>query len=188
VVVAPTIGERLVQSNPLMEAFGNAKTLRNNNSSRFGKFTLLNFQRPMPKHGHQHSRHLSQQLQQQSQLGGSSSSNSSSSSFPISGGQVSNFLLEKSRVCRQQRGERNYHIFYQLLAGASEELRERLRLPMLEEEEKAGRFYYLAQSGCTRVEGMDDAEDFAMTRYVGGREERRERREGWNAFILVVSI
>ena len=130
--------------------------------SRFGKFTLLNFQRPGSKHGHHHSRHLSLQLQQQ-QLG-SSSSSMGEGGFPISGGQVSNFLLEKSRVCRQQGGERNYHIFYQLLAGASEELRERLRLPTLEEEEKAGRFYYLAQSGCTRVEGMDDAEDFAMTR------------------------
>lgn len=141
-------------------------------NSRFGKFTLLNFQRPGSKHGHHHSRHLSQQLQQQ-QLG--SSSSGGGGGFPISGGQVSNFLLEKSRVCRQQGGERNYHIFYQLLAGASEELRERLRLPTLEEEERVGRFYYLAQSGCTRVEGMDDAEDFAMTRYVwGGREGRRE--------------
>ena len=98
-----------------------------------------------------------------------------------------NFLLEKSRVCRQQGGERNYHIFYQLLAGASEELRERLRLPTLEEEEKAGRFYYLAQSGCTRVEGMDDAEDFAMTRY-GGREGGEEGEEGGVEFLTATAL
>lgn len=39
----PTIAERMVNSNPLLEAFGNAKTLRNNNSSRFGKFTRFDF-------------------------------------------------------------------------------------------------------------------------------------------------
>lgn len=143
--------------------------------SRFGKFTLLSFQRPGSKHGNHHSRHLSQHLQQ-SQLG--SSSSMGGGDFPISGGQVRNFLLEKSRVCRQQGGERNYHIFYQLLAGASEELRERLRLPTLEEEEKAGRFHYLAQSGCTCVEGMDDAEDFAMTRYVDAGSKIGDKWEG----------
>lgn len=91
---AGPVEQRVVESNPLLEAFGNAKTIRNNNSSRFGKFVEVHFD---------------------AKLG-------------VAGGQVSHYLLEKSRVVSQQPGERNYHIFYRLCAGAPEALHKALQL------------------------------------------------------------
>jgi myosin heavy subunit len=79
------IGTKILACNPILEGFGNAKTLRNDNSSRFGKYTKMFF----------------------------SLYNNS-----IMGATVSNYLLEKSRVCKAGAGERNYHIFYFLLGGA----------------------------------------------------------------------
>ncbi|KAM6165688.1 unconventional myosin-VI isoform 8-T8 [Erethizon dorsatum] len=98
------IDDRIVE-----EAFGNAKTVRNNNSSRFGKFVEIHF-------------------------------NERSS---VVGGFVSHYLLEKSRICVQGKEERNYHIFYRLCAGASEDIREKLHLS------SPDNFRYLNR-GCTR--------------------------------------
>lgn len=78
---------KIISTNPVLEAFGNAKTLRNNNSSRFGKFLQIDFS-----------------------AGGS----------PMGAAQRV-YLLEKSRIVSQGPMERNFHIFYQLCAGASPE-------------------------------------------------------------------
>jgi myosin-6 len=91
---AGIIEQRIVEANPLLESFGNAKTMRNNNSSRFGKFAEIHY----------------------------------SDKFEVVGGWVSHYLLEKSRICGQMAEERNYHIFYRLLAGAPPDVMKRLHL------------------------------------------------------------
>ncbi|KAM3872916.1 myosin IEb [Diretmus argenteus] len=113
----------ILQSNPLLEAFGNAKTVRNNNSSRFGKYFEIQFSR-----------------------GGEPD-----------GGKISNFLLEKSRVVSQNQGERNFHIYYQVLEGASAEQRENLGVTTPDY------YYYLNQSGTYTVEDVNDKKDFSDT-------------------------
>eukprot|EP00817_Percolomonadidae_sp_ATCC50343_P000304 CAMPEP_0117421408 /NCGR_PEP_ID=MMETSP0758-20121206/2511_1 /TAXON_ID=63605 /ORGANISM="Percolomonas cosmopolitus, Strain AE-1 (ATCC 50343)" /LENGTH=940 /DNA_ID=CAMNT_0005203525 /DNA_START=199 /DNA_END=3018 /DNA_ORIENTATION=+ len=113
----------ILESNPLLEAFGNAKTIRNNNSSRFGKYMEIQFDK-----------------------GGAPK-----------GGRIRNFLLEKSRVVGQQKNERNFHIFYQLISGISDDLRQEFLL------DKPESFYYLAQSGCTTVNGINDVSEYEDT-------------------------
>lgn len=78
-----SLEEKILKLNPLMESFGNARTVINNNSSRFGKFLELHF----TTDGH------------------------------VVGAHLSEYLLEKSRVVSQARKEKNFHIFYYLLAG-----------------------------------------------------------------------
>uniref|UniRef100_A0A669F4W2 Osteoclast-stimulating factor 1 n=1 Tax=Oreochromis niloticus TaxID=8128 RepID=A0A669F4W2_ORENI len=117
------VKEIILQSNPLLEAFGNAKTVRNNNSSRFGKYFEIQFSR-----------------------GGEPD-----------GGKISNFLLEKSRVVSQNENERNFHIYYQLIEGASAQQREALGIMTPDY------YYYLNQSGTYKVDGTNDSKDFQET-------------------------
>jgi myosin heavy subunit len=122
--------QQILKSNPVMEAFGNAKTVRNNNSSRFGKWTEINF----------------------NQTGA------------IIGGSIINYLLEKSRIPFQASGERNYHVFYQLLAGGEVYPDIKARLQLKEAEE----YHYLNQSGVTTVENINDEKDYEeMTTALG---------------------
>jgi myosin heavy subunit len=78
--------DQVLACNPILEAFGNARTPKNDNTSRFGKFVKIYF-------------HDSK----------------------IAGASVQNYLLEKSRLCTQQEGDRNFHAFYQMLLGAPTE-------------------------------------------------------------------
>ncbi|KAK3010950.1 hypothetical protein RJ639_011846 [Escallonia herrerae] len=94
----------VLQTSCILEAFGNAKTSRNDNSSRFGKY------------GERKSR--------------------------------------PSRVVQLASGERSYHIFYQLCAGASSVLKDKLNL------KTASEYNYLNQSACLAIHDVDDAEKF----------------------------
>ncbi|KAM6038604.1 LOW QUALITY PROTEIN: unconventional myosin-Ia [Theristicus caerulescens] len=114
------VKEQLLQSNPVLEAFGNAKTIRNDNSSRFGKYMDVEFD---------------------------------FKGEPL-GGVISNYLLEKSRIVRHVKGERNFHIFYQLLAGGSAQLLQQLKL-----RQDCRHYGYLNRES-SGLPGVDDAANF----------------------------
>ncbi|KAJ3595721.1 hypothetical protein NHX12_005024 [Muraenolepis orangiensis] len=115
------IEQQILESNPILEAFGNAKTIRNDNSSRFGKYLEIFFSRDRA----------------------------------IEGARVEQYLLEKVRVCHQATEERNYHIFYCMLAGLTTEQRKTLCL------RDAKAYKFLTKGGCVVCNGRDDAKDFA---------------------------
>uniref|UniRef100_A0AAY4EUX2 Uncharacterized protein n=1 Tax=Denticeps clupeoides TaxID=299321 RepID=A0AAY4EUX2_9TELE len=118
------IEQQILEANPILEAFGNAKTIRNDNSSRFGKYIDIHF----------------------------------SKSGVIEGARIEQYLLEKSRVCRQAPEERNYHIFYCMLMGMPAEQKKILALGT------ASEYRYLTMGKCTSCEGRDDIKEYAHFR------------------------
>uniref|UniRef100_A0A8B9KBA6 Myosin IXB n=1 Tax=Astyanax mexicanus TaxID=7994 RepID=A0A8B9KBA6_ASTMX len=112
---ASGVERTILGAGPVLEAFGNAKTAHNNNSSRFGKFIQVNYLE----------------------------------SGVVRGAVVEKYLLEKSRLVSREKNERNYHVFYYLLVGASEE--ERKEYKLLQPEN----YHYLKQHNFA-IEDADD--------------------------------
>ncbi|XP_067317844.1 unconventional myosin-XV [Anolis sagrei] len=111
---------QILEATPLLESFGNAKTVRNDNSSRFGKFVEIFLE----------------------------------DNGSICGAITSQYLLEKSRVVFQAKNERNYHIFYEMLAGLPAQQKRKFGL------QEAETYYYLNQGGNCEIPGKMDLEDF----------------------------
>ncbi|XP_031220572.1 myosin-15 [Mastomys coucha] len=117
-----TLEDQIVQMNPILEAFGNAKTCKNDNSSRFGKLIRLHF----------------------------------GARGTLSFVDIQIYFLEKSRVVYQQPGERNYHIFYQILSG-KQELQNMLLVSTNPSD------FHICSRGVVAVESLDDAKEFLAT-------------------------
>uniref|UniRef100_A0A8C0VD93 Myosin heavy chain 11 n=1 Tax=Cyanistes caeruleus TaxID=156563 RepID=A0A8C0VD93_CYACU len=120
--VTGELEKQLLQANPILEAFGNAKTVKNDNSSRFGKFIRINFD----------------------------------VTGYIVGANIETYLLEKSRAIRQAKDERTFHIFYYLIAGASEQMRNDLLLEGFNN-------YTFLSSGYVPIPSQQDDEMFQET-------------------------
>jgi myosin-5 len=118
------VESQIMQSNPILESFGNARTVRNDNSSRFGKFMELLF---------------------------------TPSTGTLVSASIETYLLEKVRLISQAPGERNYHIFYELLQGLSQVERKELRI----DNDTAKDFKMTACSGTfDRRDGVEDRETY----------------------------
>ncbi|CAH2077785.1 unnamed protein product [Thlaspi arvense] len=114
------VENEILKTNCILEAFGNAKTSKNDNSSRFGKLMEIHF----------------------------------CAKGKICGAKLETFSFDQSRVVQLSDGERSYHIFYQLCAGASPMLKERLKL------KAASEYNYLNQSSCLTIDRVDDTQKF----------------------------
>lgn len=142
-----SVEDRVLATNPILEAFGNAKTVRNDNSSRFGKYVQIFFDKR----------------------------NS------IAGAAIKTYLLEKTRVVIQAKTERNFHIFYQLLAGCPEEERNVLKLGPWSS------FRYLSCSDVGTIDEIVDEDEFDLTRKamtIAGFSEKHQ----WNLFRVLAAI
>jgi myosin V len=153
-----TLQDKVLESNPLLEAFGNAKTVRNDNSSRFGKFTEIQFRRVNPSGPPAASKGGKQQQQPRGGAASGGLPGGKGSRWEICGAAIRTYLLERSRVVSVTDPERNYHIFYQLCEGCSDAERAEFSLGAPAD------FFYLNQSSCTQLQGVSNADEYARTR------------------------
>ncbi|XP_059059264.1 myosin-VIIa-like [Achroia grisella] len=141
------IEQQIQETNPILEAFGNAKTVKNDNSSRFGKYINIYFNRK----------------------------------GIIEGGNIEQYLLEKSRIVSQNQGERNYHIFYSLVEGLSSEEKKKLELG------RSTDYYYLNSGNMVTCQGRNDRNEFADIRSAF-KVLNFSDTEVWTIFSLLSAI
>jgi len=127
--------KRILDSNPLLEAFGNAKTRRNDNSSRFGKYIMLQFDH--------------------------SESNGRPRAI-LAGSTCDVYLLEKSRVVVHEKGvERTYHIFYQLI-NAPDAMKTEIWSKL--SKTTCESFAYIGTPPDVKIDGKSDGDHFHDTK------------------------
>eukprot|EP00474_Spongospora_subterranea_P006514 CRZ06972.1 hypothetical protein [Spongospora subterranea] len=122
------VERQVLEANHILEAFGNANTVLNHNSSRFGKFTRLYF----------------------------ATENIHAGNGEVVGASTTTYLLEKSRLVRQNQSERNFHVFYQMMEGLNSTQKKALRLDGV----TSSSFHYINQGSCFKVTGIDDCNWF----------------------------
>lgn len=125
--VVTGIESQVLESNPILESFGNARTVRNDNSSRFGKFLEMQFE----------------------------------ATGCLVEASIQTYLLEKVRLISQAPGERNYHIFYEMLSGLSAQERRALHMS----GRSVNDFCMTSMSGTIdRRDGVKDCDTFQELR------------------------
>lgn len=130
--------QRILESNPLLEAFGNAKTVRNDNSSRFGKYIQLQFDMGDKSQQEYRSR--------------------TEATCVLAGSKCDAYLLEKNRVVSHEPAERTYHIFYQIIA-AKDKTKYWSKLAGTNNES----FRFVGKTDTDTIEGMKDGDHFVQT-------------------------
>lgn len=129
--------QRVVESNPLLEAFGNAKTRRNDNSSRFGKYIQLQFDR-----------------QETGAVG---------ELVPptrLAGSKCEVYLLEKSRIVGHDAKEGTFHVFYQI-CSAKESDKEQIWSGL--KGKTTNSFKYVGEAGNRKIDGHSDGDHYYLT-------------------------
>mmetsp|Transcript_22112 Transcript_22112/g.44341 ORF Transcript_22112/g.44341 Transcript_22112/m.44341 type:complete len:1202 (-) Transcript_22112:127-3732(-) len=150
------VASRVLKANEILEAFGNAQTIRNENSSRFSKFVKLQFK-------------------------------SDGQYMALIGSSATAYVLEKSRILNSNSRERNYHIFYRLLA-ADNQFKRSIWEGLVDTDKNS--FQYIGAHGKPEVDDKPDSDHLqdtidAMTT-MGLSDE--QRRTIFRAVCIVLQI